>query len=1154
MANSTSSITIEVILKPLFSQALPDIIGGLDKIKAAANNLGAALSPIINKFSAFLSLAATAKLTKESIEFAEQQVQVEARLLQALSGREKSLERVKSLAKEIQKETVLNDRTILEMATNILNAGAKVEDLEVKLRAAVETGAAFEFTPEAAAGGIGFLESDALGERFSRRVAQLQKLAHEQRLAADGAKFLEERFRGAAAALASTDFGKFEQLTSRLQDIGEDLGEVFNQIRLKFLLVIEPIFVKIRDFFVAPEMGIFLQAFNSGIDGLKVGFEGTVRVLATLLGLFVVIKTGGFIAAIVGPLLSLGLFFVSILPTLAIIVAAATAVAYVFKYITDGAPGLGKLASDILDSLQKSFNTFKDIIVGIKEGKLQLSDLFLFLKIKFKEVELIFQTYVIQPIKYWFTSLKNEISSIPKLLSAEFELALTEISDTFDPFLASINSKIRKAISEIFGIPLALISHIDFIEFEPVTEEDLETLRTRLEQVRQEVKDSGQALGDEARNVIEGLQKEIHELNQKLAEELSSSFGEITARQITETANKLRELEVTYRRIRDNTTDLIEQIAAETNTIFAMENIEDVIEGSAKELLSQVRESAVDPIKQLVRGALLEQLRAGKIEYTKFYEERVELERAYTEFRAGQLDEQIASLDKEIGAEKTKLDTFKSFDAERVGANLVLQEELRVLNQRIFDIDEKRGSLLLDYIDLEKQRDAALASGSEDYENILIRLQRANEKLIALGELRNETGAKVTETEVALRDELALQQENYLEILESQGSIQDKAEKILALEQKRVKVTQDGIDSETALVEARKAIVDSLTTKVNKEFEIFQRQTSVIEKLLGEGFLSTEEAVDRLNSAYEDFNGTLIDFEEIIRTLRLESPELNEIFDELIEKIARLKEQVGEGNESKNLTFFDAIEAGFTKVQNQLGNMQLLGQAVGAELANSFNGLIDAFTRGEASGKQFFKELGRRIAVIILQALLLRAIFASLGFLGTAVYSLAAGASSSNIGGKVLKAPQNPVYIGFDPLTNGAVVKRSFGGKIPGPNYAPDRDSKLIYGTIGEWVIKRRAAQYYTDLGMEAINNMLIPREVILSSLKSKHIQPKTLDISGARQSGGPVNSTIRGGANQGYIVSSDDSVEELLKGGIGGFRRQLRKNAKQFRADLGIT
>ena len=96
----------------------------------------------------------------------------------------------------------------------------------------------------------------------------------------------------------------------------------------------------------------------------------------------------------------------------------------------------------------------------------------------------------------------------------------------------------------------------------------------------------------------------------------------------------------------------------------------------------------------------------------------------------------------------------------------------------------------------------------------------------------------------------------------------------------------------------------------------------------------------------------------------------------------------------------------------------------------------------------------------------------------------------------------------------GELPKKATGGKLRGPGTGTS-DSILMWGSNGEWMIRQRAAQYYGDSFMNAINNMQLPRYAmggaigesasratagLSSAVQDRAVQPAYFNIPGVGQ------------------------------------------------------
>jgi tape measure domain-containing protein len=80
----------------------------------------------------------------------------------------------------------------------------------------------------------------------------------------------------------------------------------------------------------------------------------------------------------------------------------------------------------------------------------------------------------------------------------------------------------------------------------------------------------------------------------------------------------------------------------------------------------------------------------------------------------------------------------------------------------------------------------------------------------------------------------------------------------------------------------------------------------------------------------------------------------------------------------------------------------------------------------------------------------------------------------------------------------GELPKKATGGKLRGPGTGTS-DSILMWGSNGEWMIRQRAAQYYGDGFMRAINNMELPRYAMGGAIGDSAARA-TSSLSGAVQ------------------------------------------------------
>lgn len=124
-----------------------------------------------------------------------------------------------------------------------------------------------------------------------------------------------------------------------------------------------------------------------------------------------------------------------------------------------------------------------------------------------------------------------------------------------------------------------------------------------------------------------------------------------------------------------------------------------------------------------------------------------------------------------------------------------------------------------------------------------------------------------------------------------------------------------------------------------------------------------------------------------------------------------------------------------------------------------------------------------------------------------------------------------------------ALVGRNQGGIIPGSG--PDRDSVLLHGTPGEFVQRRKAVQFYGVGAMQAINDMLIPPDVL-----ARYSSGRAPRVGTRLNTGGVVgasNGEGGGGAAAAVLVVNDRTATDILQGMKGPLLRFLSENRNKF-------
>lgn len=209
-------------------------------------------------------------------------------------------------------------------------------------------------------------------------------------------------------------------------------------------------------------------------------------------------------------------------------------------------------------------------------------------------------------------------------------------------------------------------------------------------------------------------------------------------------------------------------------------------------------------------------------------------------------------------------------------------------------------------------------------------------------------------------------------------------------------------------------------------------------------------------------------------------------------------------------------------------------------LANSFEGLFADIITGSRSAKDSFRQFAHSMLSNIAQMLI------KMAALRVAQLALGGGGTAGGIGTLVSGL-----------FHQGGVIKRNNGGAIPhvgtGAVQGPDVNTDVVPAllTPREFVVRRRAADFYGPHVMHAINNKLIPRSA-LTGFPSGSVR----HTSGAYNTGGTVSPTARtSGALQEIqpaVIASESGFEQMLAGGQAALIRSIRDNRSEINTALG--
>lgn len=434
------------------------------------------------------------------------------------------------------------------------------------------------------------------------------------------------------------------------------------------------------------------------------------------------------------------------------------------------------------------------------------------------------------------------------------------------------------------------------------------------------------------------------------------------------------------------------------------------------------------------------------------------------------------------------------------GDNLEVQERLR--DQELADLDRQLDRQLISFQDYIASREELELAALQE------RLTRENESIAAI----EASIAARRQAEGPEADVLDLVNQLVQARLRQQAIELDIADKATEL--------QDVI-SENVVAQA-----EDLASQAEAAADSLESRRQEIAALVEAGKLSSIEALTLLEQADADFNLAVESILQMIDTLLADAPELQIVLQQIKDEIQGIKGNSEEATAQAG-TFGEGLKAGFTNAAQQGANLNTLGQNIGSGFVNAIGNLSQAFVEGNVNFKEFAATFIKQIAAMVVQALVLRSILTALG-----IPPVPVGAK----GGMVTDFGILPAFAG--------------GGRVPGPIGA-NKDIITAKLMPGEHVIKKRSAQYYGYQIMEALNQALIPRELLANFAigRSRKIGRTHFNEGGAvGMPGRPATE------NNKLLVADDDTAMQILSGGKNAAVRFFGDNSDDIKAALGLV
>lgn len=190
--------------------------GSIDKFIGKLKNVGTTLTRTVT-----LPLVA---LGTASVAAANKQEQAEARLLNALRGREDIQQRLIASASELQARSTLGDEVVIEQQAFLAALGLSEEQINSTIEAAAQLSAALGMDMNSAVRNLAKTYSGLAGE-LGESIPALRNLTAEEMKAGGAIKYVNDNYKGFAETAAQTGTGSLMQLKNSLGDVAEKIGQ-----------------------------------------------------------------------------------------------------------------------------------------------------------------------------------------------------------------------------------------------------------------------------------------------------------------------------------------------------------------------------------------------------------------------------------------------------------------------------------------------------------------------------------------------------------------------------------------------------------------------------------------------------------------------------------------------------------------------------------------------------------------------------------------------------------------------------------------------------------------------------------------------------------------------------------------------------------------
>lgn len=255
----------------------------LKTLEKKVNDFGKSMQNFGKNMSKYVTVPLTA-LAAASVKFADTQLQAEAKLLNALKGREDVQKRLMAQASELQSRSLLGDEAIIEQQAFLAALGLSEQQISATIEAAAQLSAALGIELTSAVKNLAKTYGGMTGE-LGESIPALKSLTKEQLMAGDAIKYVNDNYKGFAETSAKTGDGKLVQLMNKLGDIAEKIGVILLPVLNEVVAIVD----KIADYLLSLPDGaqktiVVIGAIAAAIGPLTMGLGSilsTIKLIST---------------------------------------------------------------------------------------------------------------------------------------------------------------------------------------------------------------------------------------------------------------------------------------------------------------------------------------------------------------------------------------------------------------------------------------------------------------------------------------------------------------------------------------------------------------------------------------------------------------------------------------------------------------------------------------------------------------------------------------------------------------------------------------------------------------------------------------------------------------------------------------------------------